>query len=150
MQVKDSPKERTLGRLIRGPSAWKVGPPFCFWWHRSCGGGSCPPMTLTVNRSRLAETAVLPSSSHQLGAWFYKFCLSCSASVILNSHMPNTVFSSDRPWHHLRKAISSTTCFLANWISAAVNSLLTASVHGNTDKLSLPVWMDKQIHCRVN
>lgn len=66
----------------------------------------------------------------------------------------NQLLPSDVPWHHLGKP-----CLLACvlWLiefqrhlsPAAVDSLWAAPAPGSTEELSLPVWTDKQLHCRV-
>lgn len=149
------PKKGILGRLIRGSFSWKVGPPFCFWWSRSCGEASCPSMTLTVNRSRLAEICCSSLFFPATGSMVLQILLKLFVPSYTEQPHAKHSFSHDLPWHHLGKPFLLLHVFwliefLRRVSPAAVNSLLTASVRGNTDKLSLPVWIDKQIHCRVN
>lgn len=86
-----SVQRKDLGKAEEGVPWLKGWPSLLVLVKQELQGGSCPPMTLTVNRSRLAET-LLSSLFQQLGAWLYKFHTNSSSPIVLNSHVPSTVF----------------------------------------------------------
>lgn len=63
-------RKRDLGKANQGVLQLKGWPSFLFLVKQELQGGSCPPVTLTVNRSRLAETLLffpLPPSNWEHG-----------------------------------------------------------------------------------
>lgn len=128
--------------LIEGSVGWwKVV--FSFWWNRSC-----------------REAPALQWPWQWIGLDQKKLC--CSSLFFPEvwpqfTEGPHAKYSfyCDLPWHDLGKPFPEPHVF---WLieflrcvsPAAVDSLLTASAHGNTEKFSLPARLDTQFHCRVS